>query len=217
VSVAAPLLELLSDAWATSAARRGQPSTGRPQTFAHLLLAPEKLQNQHSFSVMLLQQVHLQLAQFLSSFSRSPAFPEVLLPVLVVLRRFVKQSRLPEAVQRFRTLIDRAIQTSKLIEAERSTLSFGPGTAQESQLLLRREGLRALPIEIYVKEVGEAQERIQTIAHRTALSGGSEEKAPQLAEESDDMDLDESRLTDLVTPLVPDSFQKPRQHRDERH
>jgi len=220
VAVAAPLLELLSDAWATGSTRTGK-LTSRPLNFFHLLLAPEKLQQEHSFAVMLLQQVHIQLVQYLASFCRSPAFPELLLPVMVAVRRFVKESRIHEAVQRFRVLVDRASQTSKIIEAERALLAFGPGSAQETQLILRREGLGALPLETYLKEAFKAQENLRTIATKAyapSVADLNEEKdRPGERLDSEDVELDGLPGTrDRLAPLASGFFSAQSGLRDDR-
>eukprot|EP01127_Copromyxa_protea_P009169 TRINITY_DN2141_c0_g1_i1.p1 TRINITY_DN2141_c0_g1~~TRINITY_DN2141_c0_g1_i1.p1 ORF type:complete len:709 (-),score=206.78 TRINITY_DN2141_c0_g1_i1:52-2178(-) len=103
-----------------------KPYSGKKFNASHLLAVPENLLGTKTFQDFITTEVQLLLKDYFANYSSSIAFPELVVPVLVALKRFISKKKSAPTTGGLRTLVDALQSNSQFILAKRNKVTFGP-------------------------------------------------------------------------------------------
>ncbi|KAF9101020.1 Nucleolar Complex 2 protein [Mortierella sp. GBA35] len=150
------------------------------------------------------EQVYELMTEYYALFSTSISFPELAIPAIVQLKRFIKKSSLVKLTKQFAGLVDKLEQNSRFVEGERNKADFSPSDAAGVSGFLRHQDKEKTPLGAYWKGV-----KRSVMAKRKMIEEARKDRAEREekdssrsskdAEEEDDDDesMDEDDLEDI--------------------
>ncbi|KAF9410996.1 Nucleolar Complex 2 protein [Podila epigama] len=99
------------------------------------------------------EQVYELMTEYFSLFSTSISFPELVIPAIVQLKRFIKKSSLVKLTKQFAGLVEKLEQNSRFVEQERAKADFSPSDAAGVSSFLRHQDKEKTPLGSYWKGV----------------------------------------------------------------
>lgn len=106
--------------------RKLKGSTSAPIDFSTTLRAPTQLVRTRPYSNQLLSEFSFLLLEFLTSQSRSIAFPELVLPLQIQLKRLSKSTTNAKFQSEAKQLLDKSHQTALWVGKQRDAIDFTP-------------------------------------------------------------------------------------------
>lgn len=106
--------------------RKLKGSTAAPIDFSVTLRAPTQLVRTRPYSNQLLSEYSFVLLEFLASQSRSIAFPELVLPLQIQLKRLSKSTTNAKFQTEAKQLLDKSHQTALWVTKQRDAIDFTP-------------------------------------------------------------------------------------------
>ncbi|KAF9649558.1 Noc2-domain-containing protein [Thelephora ganbajun] len=153
----------------TSTLSTGKPksSTLRPLDMETNIRAPQQLLQTHVYEEGLIEEATYLLGDYLSTrpIMGSIAFPEVVTPIVVTLRRALKTGKTSggsaksKEIGMVRSLVDRVEESAKATEKQRLGVRFGPGDAKEVDVWEGRLNIEETPLGKYMKVQKKAREK----------------------------------------------------------
>ena len=178
IPLAAPLYEVLSSA---EMRKPPKPSTLKPLDFATCIRAPKGYLKTRTYQDGVGEQVQELLAEFFVLWAKSIAFPELALPVTVMLKRWLKDvnNRTPgkgNKNQKVNSAISLLVQkleaNSRFIEEKRAKVEFAPDNRKGVESFLEDMEWEKMPLGAFVKGLrGQREEK-----ERVAAEGRGEEE-----------------------------------------
>lgn len=175
--------------------RKLKGSTSPPIDFSTTLRAPTQLVRTRPYSNQLLAEYSFLLVEFLTSQSRSIAFPELVLPLQIQLKRLSKSTTNAKFQSEAKQILDKSLQTALWVTKQRDAIDFTPNNldkvkdwqmdAKENPL----EGMFRLAKKVRAKQEALIQSQAQVVRDDDAQdeSDGDEDED----QEEDDKDEDE--------------------------
>ncbi|KAI1317813.1 Nucleolar Complex 2 protein [Mortierella claussenii] len=154
------------------------------------------------------EQVYELMTEYYALFSTSISFPELAIPAIIQLKRFIKKSSLVKLTKQFAGLVDKLEQNSRFVEMERNKADFSPSDAAGVSAFLRHQDKEKTPIGSYWKGVKRSvmakrkmieearkdrAEREDKSASSRSNKGGDDDEE----EEDDDESMDEDDLEEV--------------------
>src|SRR5699024_3420696 len=90
------------------------------------------------------------VAEFFVLHSKSIAFPELSIPAVITLRRFVKKSKNIKFNKQIQRLVEKLEQNAKLIEQQRSNVEFGPSQKEQVAAFMKDYDWKKTPLGAFV-------------------------------------------------------------------
>ncbi|KAG0326164.1 Nucleolar Complex 2 protein [Dissophora globulifera] len=160
------------------------------------------------------EQVYELMTEYYALFSTSISFPELAIPAIVQLKRFIKKSSLVKLTKQFAGLVDKLEQNSKFVEAERNKVDFAPSDAAGVSGFLRDHDKEKTPLGSYWKGVKRsvmAKRKMIEEARKDRAEenddeerGSSGNKKGKGGDDEDDLDDDESMDEDDLEEVEDD-------------
>lgn len=192
IPLASVLLEVLTSAEMKKAPK---PSTLKPLDFSTNIRAPKSYLRTRVYQDGVAEEVVELLSEFLVLWSKNIAFPELSLPVVVMLKRWLKEvssrslgNKNTKVNQMFVLLVQKIESNSRWIEERRAKVTFAPRNRVEVDGFLKELDWESTPLGAYVKT-----QRVQR-AERTKLLEQSRQeerdrrKADKEEKEMEDME-----------------------------
>lgn len=221
IPLAAPLYEVLASA---EMRKPPKPSTLKPLDFATTIRAPKAYLRTRTYQDGVAEQVQELLAEFFYLWSKSVAFPELALPVVIMLRRWLKDAtrrsgaagkstkggnknqKVNSALQ---LLVQKLEANSTWIETRRAKVEFAPGNRKEVEAFLSEVKREETPLGAYV--VGQRKsraEKAKVLEESRKEEERRREKAKKASREeeviSDEEDEDEDEEDDEDVDMEDD-------------
>ncbi|WVQ62856.1 uncharacterized protein L199_001005 [Kwoniella botswanensis] len=150
-----PLAPFLLEILDSSEFKRSNPKkvTLKPLDFEYIIRAPAAYPKTRIFQEGLGEELVFLLGEYHSLISLNIAFPEIVLPVLITLKRHIKKSQAgsPKVVSQLKTLIDKLESTKTWIEQKRRNVSFAPRDRAEIDRFLENEVVESSPIGNWIR------------------------------------------------------------------
>ncbi|KAI7817558.1 Noc2p family-domain-containing protein [Gamsiella multidivaricata] len=160
------------------------------------------------------EQVYELMTEYYALFSTSISFPELAIPAIVQLKRFIKKSSLVKLTKQFAGLVDKLEQNSRFVEAERNKADFSPSDAAGVSGFMRSQDKEKTPLGSYWKGVKRSvmakrkmiEEARKDRAEREdkAESSGSSRRGKGDEDEDEGEDEDESMDEDDLEEVEDD-------------
>ena len=154
-----------------------KPSTLRPLDLEVQIRAPQQYLKTRVYAEGLIDEAAFLLAEWLSSTAVQGriAFPEIIVPVTVVLKRSVKNAKTGSTAGKdlalLKTLIERIEESAKWVENRRKTLKIAP--SQKDNVALWEKDLQSKveesPLARYVKVQRKAREKRQQLIEKVGF------------------------------------------------
>lgn len=126
-------------------------------------------------------------SEFLVLYSKSIAFPELVTPVILSLRRFMKKSKIAKFNKQLLQLVEKLNSNATYITQKRKDVEYGPSNKAEVQAFLKEVKWESTPLGQYVVVHRKLREERARVLKEAILE---EEKAKQKTKSSD-MQLDQ--------------------------
>ncbi|KAK4658623.1 Nucleolar Complex 2 protein [Podospora pseudocomata] len=213
IPLASCLLEVLSSAEMKKAPKQ---STLKPLDFAVAYKAPKSYLRTRVYQDGVGEQVVELLSEFFVLWAKSIAFPEFSLPVVISLKRWLKEARKRSTGNKngklggsLVLLVQKLEANAKFIEERRAKVEFAPKDRAQVEGFLKDLEVERTPVGAFVvgqrklreerrrvvEEARKAEEGKRREEEREALEGGggSDDEGGE-EEEEDEMDVDEEEL-----------------------
>ncbi|KAL1957476.1 hypothetical protein VTO42DRAFT_5939 [Malbranchea cinnamomea] len=155
IPVASALLEVLNSA---EMRKPPKPSTLKPLDFTTCIRAPKSYLRTRVYQDGVGEEVAELLSEFLVLWTKNIAFPELSLPVVVMLKRWLKDvsgrstgNKNGKVNQMFVLLVQKVESNSRWIEERRSKVAFSPKDRAEVEGFLKDVEWEATPLGAFVK------------------------------------------------------------------
>ncbi|KAH9451186.1 hypothetical protein Pst134EB_018679 [Puccinia striiformis f. sp. tritici] len=107
--------------------KQANPSSLKALDFEYLIRCPKSHENSRVYSDNISEEVSFLILEYHSLYSTSISFPELVLPALITLKKFIKSfNKHPKLISNLKVLIDKLELNKTFIEEKRSTIGFGP-------------------------------------------------------------------------------------------
>ncbi|KAF9903112.1 Nucleolar Complex 2 protein [Linnemannia zychae] len=155
------------------------------------------------------EQVYELMTEYYALFSTSISFPELVIPAVVQLKRFVKKSSLVKLTKQFAGLVEKLEQNARFVEGERNKADFSPSDATGVSGFLRHQDKEKTPLGAYWKGVKRSvmakrkmieearKDRAEREDKDTSASGSRNSKKGEDEDEDDESSMDEDDLEDI--------------------
>lgn len=168
---------LLSIITSTLSTGKPRPSTLRPLDMETNIRAPQQLLRARVYEEGVVEEAIYLLGDYLStrSIMGSIAFPEVVTPIVVTLRRALKTSKTSggsaksKEIGMIKGLVERVEESAKAIEKQRLSVMFGPGDTKEVdewEAMLKTE---ETPLGKYMKVQKKVREKRRKLVEKVSL------------------------------------------------
>jgi len=106
--------------------------TGKKLDFSHTLSVPQNLLSSKGFGDAIIAEIHTALVGYFACYATSIAFPELVVPAVVALKKFIKNSKAIQYTVSLKSLVDVLQTNATLITAKRNSVTFGPTDKQKA-------------------------------------------------------------------------------------
>ncbi|CAG8450512.1 16190_t:CDS:10 [Acaulospora colombiana] len=130
--------------------RKPKPSTLKPLDFASIIKAPKSYLHTRVYQDGICEELVELLFEYYSCFCLSIAFPELVIPPIVQIKRHIKNSKNLKLNKQLQQLVEKLEQNSKYIEQHRSQIDFSPNDFAQTKAFLRDVDPCTTPLYAYV-------------------------------------------------------------------
>ena len=162
----------------TSTLSAGKPksSTLRPLDMETNIRAPQQLLRTRVYEEGLIEEATYLLGDYLSTgpIMGSIAFPEVVTPIVVALRRALKTGKTSggsaksKEVGMVKNLVERVEESAKVTEKQRLSVRFGPGDTEEVDEWEERLDIEGSPLGKYMKLQKKARDKKRKLVEKVS-------------------------------------------------
>lgn len=170
-----PLAPYLLPVISSTLTASGKPksSTLRPLEMETHIRAPAQYIKTRVYVAGLVEETIFILAEWLSSGTvhRNVAFPELVVPIVVALRRTLKNSKeIGKEAGMVKSLVERVEESAKWIDQLRAGLNFGPGKMGEVEQWESNVKIEESPLGKYLKVQQKTREKRKRMIDKVRIS-----------------------------------------------
>ncbi|CAI2162807.1 7296_t:CDS:10 [Funneliformis geosporum] len=156
IPLAPYLFEILHSA---EVCRNAKPSTSKPLDFTICLKAPKSYLRTTVYQDGVCEELTELLLEYYASFCLSIAFPELIIPAVSQIKRFIKVSKNFKTNKKFQQLVLKLEENGKFIERHRKNVEFGPGDIEKAKSFLRDVSKDSTPLGSYANTLKKLKEQ----------------------------------------------------------
>jgi nucleolar complex protein 2 len=174
VPLAPYLLPIITSTLCTG---KPKPSTLRPLDMEVNIRAPQQLLRTRVYEEGLIEEATYLLGDYLATkpIMGSVAFPEVITPIVVTLRRALKTGKTSggsaksKEIGMVKNLVERVEESAKVTEKQRLNIKFGPGDTKEVDEWEGRLNIEDAPLWKYMKVLKKAREKKRKLVEKVSI------------------------------------------------
>ncbi|KAI5308014.1 Nucleolar Complex 2 protein [Ascosphaera atra] len=196
IPLAAPLLEVLNLAEMKKVPRS---STLRPLDFATAIRAPKSYLRTRVYQDGVGEQVVELLAEYHLLWTKNIAFPELSLPVVVAVKRWLKGAssrtsgnKNAKVNNALHVLVQKLELNAKWIEQRRAKVNFAPRDRSEVETFLKETDWEATPLGAYVKTLRRQKEEKEKIVAAGREQDNKREKEVKEQKDNEDEEMEDA-------------------------
>ncbi|GAA5995574.1 mRNA-binding ribosome synthesis protein NOC2 [Rhodotorula paludigena] len=173
VPLATPLFEILDSPELT---KRSKPSTLKPLDWDYYLKCPTAYQRTRVYADALVEELVFLLTEYYGALATSIAFPELVLPAVVALRRHAKKLSVAGAgasklAGQVKQLVDKLESNAQWVEQRREQVEFAPNKRDKVDRFLAHEDVAKTPMGTHVKLQRKLREAKKATMERAMHAG----------------------------------------------
>lgn len=131
--------------------KRSKPSTLKPLDWSYYLRCPAAYQKTRVYADGLADELVYLLTEYYAALGSSIAFPELVLPAIVALKRHAKKSGQARLGNQVKVLVEKLEGQAKWVEARREGIEFGPGKRDKVDRFLLGEEAEKMPLGMHLR------------------------------------------------------------------
>ncbi|OVF05180.1 putative mRNA-binding ribosome synthesis protein [Clavispora lusitaniae] len=183
-----PIYPLISEILSSTAfSKPGKPTKLQALDFDFIIKASQQYLGTKVYQDGLFEQFLELTSEFFVLYCKNIAFPELVTPAILSLRRFIKKSKNLKFNKQLQQLIDKLNANATFITTRRANVEYGPSNKAEVQLFLKDEAWDSTPLGQYVVVHRKVREERMRLLKEAILE---EENAKNNA--NDGMDLEDA-------------------------
>lgn len=182
-------------------------STLKPLDFAVAFRAPKTYLRTRVYQDGVGEQVIELLSEFFVLWAKSVAFPELALPLIVLLKRWLKEtgknSKTPnnnaKLTSQMILLVQKVDANIRFVEEKRAKVDFAPNNRSEVENFLKETEWQKTPLGAFVvgqRKIREEKQKLMEEARKEDEKKREEEKAERLAKDGEDFDDEDEASAD---------------------
>lgn len=183
IPLASVIFEVLSSSEIKS---KPKPTTLRPLDFATNIRAPKSYLKTRTYQDGIGEQIVELFSEYYVLYSKSVAFPELVIPTIVQLKRFMKKSKNGKLNGALQLLVAKLDQNSKWIEEKRSHIEFAPTRRDEVDAFLKDVDWETTPLGQYVVSQRKVREEKRKMLEEALKQEKEREEKDRRAEEEEE-------------------------------
>lgn len=172
--------------------RKLKGSTSAPIDFSTTLRAPTQLVRTRPYSNQLLSEYSFLLLEFLASQSRSIAFPELVLPLQIQLKRLSKSTTNAKFQAEAKQLLDKSHQTALWVGKQRDAIDFTPKDLDKVKDW--EMDAKENPLEAMLRLAKKVRAKQEALIKAQAQVVGDDDESDDEEEEEEEEDDDEMEV-----------------------
>ena len=172
--------------------RKLKGSTSAPIDFSTTLRAPTQLVRTRPYSNQLLSEYSFLLLEFLASQSRSTAFPELVLPLQIQLKRLSKSTTNAKFQAETKQLLDKSHQTALWVGKQRDAIDFTPKDLDKVKDW--EMDAKENPLEAMLRLAKKVRAKQEALIKAQAQVVGDDDESDDEEEEEEEEDDDEMEV-----------------------
>ena len=130
--------------------KKPKPSTLKPLDFSTTIRAPKSYLRTRAYQDGIAEQVVELFSEFYVLYTKSVAFPELAIPTIVMVKRFMKKSKNAKLNTALHLLLTKLEANSKFVQEKRSTIDFAPDRRADVEKFLKETEWMSTPLGAYV-------------------------------------------------------------------
>ncbi|CAG8529719.1 4399_t:CDS:10 [Ambispora gerdemannii] len=131
--------------------QKPKPSTLKPLDFSLHLKAPKCYLHTRAYQDGICEEIIDVLLEYYACFCLSVAFPELVVPAIVQIKRHIKKSKNVKMNKQLHNLVEKFEQNSKYIEQHRAQIEFAPNDRVKVQAFMKEFDQESTPLGSYAK------------------------------------------------------------------
>ncbi|KAI9207968.1 Noc2p family-domain-containing protein [Polychytrium aggregatum] len=187
IPLAAQLFEVFESA---ELRNKAKPSTAKPMDFIHSIKAPNNYLGTRVYQNNVVDEVVGLMSDYFASFALSISFPELVVPAIIQIKRFVKKSKNFTANKQLQQLVEKLEQNSQFIESRRSNVDFSPRDEGKCMNFLQDLDPAVSPLYKY----NAARQKLKDQQNAKLVESDEDEEEDELEAELEGEDEDEDEL-----------------------
>lgn len=146
-----PIYPLISEILTSTAfTKPGKPAKLQAIDFDYIIKVNQQYLGTKTYQDGLCEQFLELTAEFFALHCKNIAFPELVTPAILSLRRFIKKSRNFKFNKQLQQLIEKLNANATFITSRRSNVEYGPSNKAEVQAFLKEDSWESTPLGQYV-------------------------------------------------------------------
>lgn len=130
--------------------KKPKPSTLKPMDFSITIRASKSYLRTRTYQDGLAEQIVELFSEFYVLYSKSVAFPELAIPTIVMVKRFMKKSRNAKFNSSLHLLVSKLEANAMFIQEKRGAIDFAPGRKTDVEKFLKETEWEQTPLGAYV-------------------------------------------------------------------
>lgn len=184
-----PVFPLIAEILVSSAfTKPGKPSNLPALEFEHLIRASQQYLTTKVYQEGLCEEFLELTSEFFVLYSKNVAFPELITPAVLSLRRFAKRSRLSKFNKQLSQLIEKLTANAEMILKKRASIEYGPSNKAEVKAFMRNDSWETTPLGKYVVVQRKVREQRRKLLREARQE--DEKAKTESAQKSLDADLE---------------------------
>ncbi|WFC97871.1 Nucleolar Complex 2 protein [Malassezia yamatoensis] len=155
--------------------RKSKGATLKPLDLETTFRAPQAYVRTRIYAEQLADEFSFLLQEYLSTQARSIAFPELVIPITVQMRRVVKTGQSSRLTETLRALLEKCQQNAVWIEQRRQQIEFAPNDHRQVDRFLENESSEA-PMEASLRLARKVRAQKQKLLEQNAYVVGDDEE-----------------------------------------
>ncbi|ORX89450.1 Noc2-domain-containing protein [Basidiobolus meristosporus CBS 931.73] len=143
--------------------KKPAPSTLKALDFKLHLKVPKAYEHTRVYQDGVLEELGELIMSYYCSHALSIAFPELVLPGIVQLKRYIKRSKNVKFVKQTQQLIEKIEQNVKFVEGKRNAIDFSPHDLSKVKTFLQTTEIESSPLGAYHKTFMRLKEQRQQL------------------------------------------------------
>jgi nucleolar complex protein 2 len=193
IPLASLIFEVLSS---TEIKKKPKPSTLKPLDFAVTIRAPKSYLRTRVYQDGLAEQVVELFSEFYVLYSKSIAFPELAIPTIVLVKRFIKKSKNAKFNSALHLLVAKLEANAKFIQEKRQSVDFAPERKAQVEMFLKDMEWETTPLGAYAVSQRKVREEKRRLLEE-ALKEEREKREKEKAESDDVVMSDDGEESDM--------------------
>ncbi|KAL7275838.1 Nucleolar Complex 2 protein [Rhizina undulata] len=193
IPVAPLIFEVLSSA---ELKKKPKPSTLKPLDFATNIRAPKSYLRTRTYQDGVAEQVVELFSEFYVLYAKSIAFPELTIPTIVLVKRFMKKSKNLKFNNALSILVQKLESNSKWIQDKRSKVEFAPDKTEEADSFLNEVEWEKTPLGAYVVSQRKVREEKRKLLEESEKEEKERDRREREAADQEDDVMDEESDAD---------------------